>query len=96
MEDLGNVEPYLLCRRRMQGAGRPLQGELRLSCGCTSTIHSQPQGSRTGKVKLMEAFGPDLYRWERGPRMEHFVADVCGIEVSPEHLHPKTEKSFQG
>jgi len=34
-------------------------------------------------VKLMEGFGPDLYRWERDYFRNHFVRDVCGIELKP-------------
>ncbi len=35
----------------------------------------------------MEAFGPDLYRWEREYFRDHFVRGFCGIELefSPEH-----------
>jgi aminoglycoside/choline kinase family phosphotransferase len=31
----------------------------------------------------MEGFGPDLYRWERNYFRDHFVRDVCGIELDP-------------
>ena len=31
----------------------------------------------------MEGFGPDLYRWERDYFRDHFVRDVCGIELDP-------------
>ena len=31
----------------------------------------------------MEGFGPDLYRWERDYFRDHFVRDVCGIELEP-------------
>ena len=31
----------------------------------------------------MESFGPDLYRWERDYFREHFVRNVCGIELEP-------------
>jgi aminoglycoside/choline kinase family phosphotransferase len=31
----------------------------------------------------MEGFGPDLYRWERDYFREHFVRNVCGIELEP-------------
>jgi aminoglycoside/choline kinase family phosphotransferase len=35
-------------------------------------------------VKLMEAFGPDLYRWERNYFRDSFVVGFCGIELNPE------------
>jgi N-acetylmuramate 1-kinase len=37
----------------------------------------------TGRVKLMEGFGPDLYRWERDYFREHFVRGFCGINLEP-------------
>lgn len=29
----------------------------------------------------MDDFGPDLYRWERNYFLDHFVRDVCRIEL---------------
>jgi aminoglycoside/choline kinase family phosphotransferase len=37
----------------------------------------------SSRVKLMEGFGPDLYRWERDYFRNYFVRDVCGIELQP-------------
>jgi len=34
-------------------------------------------------VRLMEGFGPDLYRWERDYFRQHFIRDVCRIELDP-------------
>jgi aminoglycoside/choline kinase family phosphotransferase len=31
----------------------------------------------------LEAFGPRLYRWEQDYFLDHFVAGVCNIEISP-------------
>jgi aminoglycoside/choline kinase family phosphotransferase len=36
-----------------------------------------------GRVRLMEGFGLDLYRWEHDYFKDHFVRDVCGIELEP-------------
>jgi aminoglycoside/choline kinase family phosphotransferase len=33
------------------------------------------------RVRLMEGFGPDLYRWERDYFREHFVTGICGIKL---------------
>jgi hypothetical protein len=45
-------------------------------------LHSFPPAEfPSGRIKLMDAFGPDLYRWERGYFMEHFVRGVCGIDL---------------
>ena len=35
------------------------------------------------RVRLMEGFGPNLYRWERDYFRDHFVRDVCGIQLEP-------------
>jgi len=47
-------------------------------------LHSFPEKDfRSGRVKLTEGFGPDLYRWEQGYFRNYFVRDVCGIEFEP-------------
>ena len=43
-------------------------------------LHSFPEDDfPTRRVRLMESFGPDLYRWERDYFMDHFVRGVCRI-----------------
>lgn len=45
-------------------------------------LHSFPEkGFPSGRVRLMEGFGPDLYRLERDYFRDYFVRDVCGIEL---------------
>ncbi len=39
------------------------------------------------RVRLMEGFGPELYRWEREYFMEHFVAGACAMELDPALRH---------
>jgi len=47
-------------------------------------LHSFPVGSfPSTRVRLMESFGPDLYRWERDYFRTYFVRDVCGIDLEP-------------
>ena len=47
-------------------------------------LHSFPEKNfHPGRVKLMEDFGPDLYRWEQDYFRNYFVRDVCGIEFEP-------------
>jgi len=47
-------------------------------------LHSFPKDDfPSGRVRLMEGFGPDLYRWERDYFKDHFVTDVCGIKLGP-------------
>jgi len=48
-------------------------------------LHTFPEKDfPSGRVKLMEGFGHDLYRWERDYFRDHFVRDVCGIEPKPQ------------
>jgi aminoglycoside/choline kinase family phosphotransferase len=37
----------------------------------------------SGGIRLMEPFGPDLYRWERNYFLDNFVHALCGIELEP-------------
>ncbi len=48
------------------------------------SLHSFPESNfPSTRVRLMESFGPDLYRWERNYFKDHFVTDVCGIQLDP-------------
>jgi hypothetical protein len=52
-------------------------------------LHSFPEKDfPSARVKLMESFSPDLYRWERNYFKDHFVRGVCRIEMD----HPFEEK----
>ncbi len=45
-------------------------------------LHSFPENDFSiARVRLMESFGPDLYKWEQDYFKDHFVRDVCGIEL---------------
>ena len=47
-------------------------------------LHSLPKNDfPSGRVRLMEGFGPHLYLWERDYFRDHFVRDVCGIKLGP-------------
>jgi N-acetylmuramate 1-kinase len=47
-----------------------------------NSLHSFPQERfPSTQVKLTEAFGPELYRWERCYFKENFVKAYCGIEL---------------
>ncbi len=35
------------------------------------------------RVRLMESFDPDLYRWEQNYFKEHFLKDYCQMELEP-------------
>ena len=45
-------------------------------------LHSFPEDDFPSiRVRLMEGFGSDLYRWERNYFKDHFVRDICRIEL---------------
>jgi aminoglycoside/choline kinase family phosphotransferase len=45
-------------------------------------LHSFPKNNfPSTRVRLMEKFGPDLYRWERDYFRDHFIRGVCGIKL---------------
>jgi aminoglycoside/choline kinase family phosphotransferase len=80
MEDLGNTDLWSLRKTPWENR-RPLYQK---TLAIARRIHSLPEkGFPSGRVRLMESFGPDLYRWERDYFREHFVRNVCGIELEP-------------
>jgi len=47
-------------------------------------LHCFPEKNfPSSRVKLMESFGVDLYRWEQDYFTDHFVRGICGIELEP-------------
>jgi N-acetylmuramate 1-kinase len=47
-------------------------------------LHSFPEKEFPGdRVRLIEPFGPELYRWERAYFREHFTDGFCGIKPEP-------------
>ncbi len=47
------------------------------------------------RIKLMEPFGPDLYRWERNYFLNHFVHDLCRIKLES-NLEQQFETELAG
>ncbi len=45
-------------------------------------IHAFPPGRLPAGLRLMPAFGPELYRWERDYFREQCVRKACGIELT--------------
>jgi len=80
MEDLGDRD-----LASFAGASWETLGSLyRKTLSAAHRLHSFPATRfPAGRVRLMDAFGPDLYRWERTYFMDHFVRDLCGIELPP-------------
>ncbi|MGA2318108.1 MAG: phosphotransferase [Thermodesulfobacteriota bacterium] len=80
MEDLGDTDLWSL-RKTLWETRRTLYQKI---LTIVHRLHSFPEKDfPSGRVRLMEDFGPDLYRWERDYFRNHFVRDVCGIELKP-------------
>ena len=80
MEDLGDADLWSF-REATWEKRRPLyQKTLKI----LHRLHSFPEKEfPSGRVKLMESFGPDLYRWERDYFREHFIRGFCGMKLEP-------------
>jgi aminoglycoside/choline kinase family phosphotransferase len=77
MEDLGETDLWSFRKTAWETRRALYQKTL----GIAHRLHSFPKDDfPSGRVKLMEGFGSDLYRWERDYFRDHFVRDVCGIK----------------
>jgi aminoglycoside/choline kinase family phosphotransferase len=80
MEDLGDTDLWSLRKTSWETRRALYQKTLTI----VHRLHSFPEKDfPSTRVRLMEGFGPDLYRWERNYFSDHFVRDVCGIELEP-------------
>jgi N-acetylmuramate 1-kinase len=80
MEDLGGADLWSFRREPWEVRGRLYRKTL----AAAATLHSFPESEfPSTRVKLMEPFGPELYRWEREYFKEHFVRGLSGIEPEP-------------
>jgi len=81
MEDLGDTDLWSLRNTTWETRRALYQKTLTIA----QRLHFfAEQDFPSGPVRLMESFGPDLYRWERDYFRNHFVRDVCGIELEPQ------------
>ena len=80
MDDLGDEDLWSF-RETSWEKRRPLYQK---TLTILHRLHSFPEKDfPSGRVKLMESFGRDLYRWERDYFREHFSGNVCGIKREP-------------
>ena len=80
MEDLGDTDLWFLRKTSWETRRALYQKTLTI----VHRLHSFPEKDfPSGRVKLMAGFSPDLYLWERDYFRDHFVKDVCGIELEP-------------
>lgn len=78
MEDLGDTDLWSL-RHASWETRRELYQKTLIAA---HRLHSfAPQNFPSLNVRVMEAFGPDLYQWERAYFKENFVEALCGIHL---------------
>jgi aminoglycoside/choline kinase family phosphotransferase len=81
MKDLGDADLWSLRHEAWELRKRLYQKTLIV----VHRLHSFPEHAfPSNRVRLMEAFGPNLYRWERDYFKENFVGRLCGIEMDPD------------
>jgi aminoglycoside/choline kinase family phosphotransferase len=81
MEDLGDTDLWSLRNTTWETRRALYQKTLAIA----HRLHSFPETNfPSDRVKLMESFGSDLYRWERDYFRDHFVRGACaGSNWSP-------------
>jgi aminoglycoside/choline kinase family phosphotransferase len=80
MEDLGDTDLWSLRKTPWETRRALYQKTLAI----VHRLHSFPgKDFPSDRVRLMEGFGSDLYRWERDYFGDHFVKEVCGIDLDP-------------
>ena len=79
MEDLGDEDLFALRNAPWDLRRRLYEKTLAM----VSRLHAFPPGRfPAGDIRLMPAFGPELYRWERDYFREHCVMKTCGIRLT--------------
>jgi hypothetical protein len=80
MEDLGDTDLWSFREAPWDTRG----GLYRKTLSVAHRLHSFPLPDfPSERVRLMEPFGPDLYRWERDYFREHFVEGICAVAMEP-------------
>jgi N-acetylmuramate 1-kinase len=80
MEDLGDADLWSLRFEPWERRKSLYEKSLAIA----HRLHSFPQQQfPSNRVRLMESFGPDLYRWERDYFRDNFVHILCGIKSDP-------------
>ena len=78
MEDVGDKDLYSFDKTPWETRRILYQKTLAI----IQKLHSFPENNfPSTRVRLMEGFGQDLYKWERNYFKDHFVRDVCRIEL---------------
>lgn len=92
MEDMGDTD-----LRSVKGATWEVRRTLyQKTLAIVHRLHSfQEKNLPSGRVRLMEGFGPSLYQWEREYFKDNFVGGVCGI-ILESAQEQELEKELSG
>jgi N-acetylmuramate 1-kinase len=78
LEDLGDTDLWLL----RNAPWKQRQSLYLKTLVAAHKLHSIPESQfPSDRIKLMNPFDAELYRWERDYFIEHFVAALCGIKL---------------
>ncbi|HOW53492.1 MAG TPA: phosphotransferase [Syntrophorhabdaceae bacterium] len=81
MEDMGNDDLWSF-RERPWDERRPLYQK---TLSTAKRLHSISENNfPSERIRLMEGFGPNLYRFERIYFLDHFVKGLCNINPDPD------------
>jgi len=91
MEDLGNTDLWALRNEPWD-----IRQELyKKTLAVIHVLHSFPvENFPAAQVKLMEPFGPELYKWEQEYFRDNFVVEACKIKLQPA-LTKQIDKELQ-
>jgi len=92
MRDLGDTDLWSLRNEPWEARRLLYQKALRI----VHRLHAYPETLFPhDRVKLTEAFGPSLYRWERDYFRENFIAGFCAIDLGTD-FSPRLETELAG
>lgn len=84
MEDLGGTDLWALRETSWETRRTLYQKTLAI----VHNLHCFPEKDfPSAHVKLMQGFGPDLYRWEQDYFRDYFLKNFCGIQLEPSVEH---------
>jgi N-acetylmuramate 1-kinase len=79
LEDLGDTDLWLL----RNAPWKQRQSLYQKTLVAAHQLHSIPESQfPADRIKLMNPFDSELYRWERNYFMDNFVVALCGIELA--------------
>lgn len=92
MTDLGDTDLWTLRNESWDVRRALYKKTLRV----VHRLHSLPEVRLPSeKVRLMEAFGPNLYKWERDYFRNNFIEGLCGLKLEPD-LSARLETELAG